>query len=238
MKKRFPLLMLLTLLSLHIGWAQNTVESIRQRSTEAKEYARTHTGSDLYDGADFGEYYHLEARQWLPGTGGHIENTYLYYDEVDSDDDVIYKPHWLKFVTKRFNYAAREYYQEFLYDADGKVAFIYAYDPMTQLEGDENDSQYEFRFYFSKGRPIKAIVKRKQGDDKEFRQVYDDNAILPAYRQPYNELLTAAHTIRQLFTDIEKEAYKYKKGGLSVHRPRLLFYINTHIMRSSSKTLA
>ena len=42
---------------------------------------------------------------------------------------------------------------------------------------------------------------------KEFRLVYDDNAIQPAYRQPYNELLTAAHTIRQLFTDIEKEAY-------------------------------
>ena len=207
MKKRFSLLMLLTVLSLHAAWAQNTIESIRQRYAEAKEYARTHTGSDLYDGADFGEYYHLESRQWLPGTGGHIEHTYMYYGEVDCDEDVIYKPHWLTFVTKRFNYAAREYYQEFLYDIDGKVVFIYAYDPMTQLEGDESDNQYEFRFYFSKGRPMKAIVKRKHGDDKEFRQVYDDNTIRPAYLEQYYELLKASHTMHQLFVDIEKEAY-------------------------------
>lgn len=208
MKKRVSFLLLMMLLSLHTGWAQNTVESIRQRYAEVKEYARTHTGSDKYDGADFGAYYHLEARQWLPGTGGHIEHTYLYYDEVDSDDeDVIYKPHWLKFVTKRFNYAAREYYQEFLYDKDGKVAFIYAYDPMTQLDGDEHFAQYEFRFYFSRGRLINAIVKRKANDEKEFQQVFAGSTLPTVYQQDFDQLLKASRTIRQLFLDIEKEAY-------------------------------
>ena len=201
------LLLLVCLLTTTVTWSQNTVESIRQRYGEAKEYARTHTGDNLDDGADFGQYYHLEVRQWLPATGGHIEHVYLYYGEQEADDEVIYKPHYLNFATKRFNYAAREYYQEFLYDKDGKVAFIYAYDPMTKLGDDENDMQYEFRFYFSKGRPIKAIIKRKAWDEKEFKQVYAGATLKPAYQSNYDELLSASRAVRQLFLDIEKEAY-------------------------------
>jgi hypothetical protein len=192
-----------------VGLAQNTVESIRQRYADAKEYARTHTGTNLGDGADFGMFYHLETRQWLPATGGHIEHTYLYYDEVEGNGEVIYKPHYLKFATKRFNYAAREYYQEFLYDADGSIAFIYAYDPMTTFEGDDGDMQYEFRFYFSKGRLIRALVKRKAWDEKEFRQVYAGATLKPAYQSEYDVLLSTSRAVRQLFIDIEKEEYSY-----------------------------
>lgn len=201
------LALLLFTSNLYIGLAQNTVESIRKRYADAKEYARTHTGSNINDGADFGQFYHMEARQWLPGTGGHIEDTYLYYDEDYVADSVIYKPHYLVFATKRFNYAAREYYQEFLYDADGKIAFIYAYDPMIQLDGDENDMQYEFRFYFSKGRPIKAIIKHKNYDEKEFLQTYSGTTIPAKYKSNYYDLLSASESILQLFKDIDKEAY-------------------------------
>jgi len=201
------LALLLFASNLYIGLAQNTVESIRKRYADAKEYARTHTGSNLNDGADFGQFYHMEARQWLPGTGGHIEDTYLYYDENYVADSVIYKPHYLVFATKRFNYAAREYYQEFLYDADGKIAFIYAYDPMIQLDGDENDMQYEFRFYFSKGRPIKAIIKHKNYNENDFQQAYSGTTIPAKYSSSYRDLLSASNSILQLFKDIEKEAY-------------------------------
>ena len=204
MKKWF---LILVCLVTTVAWSQNTVESIRQRYAQAKEYVRTHTGDNLDDGADFGEYYHVEARQWLPGTGGHVEHVYLYYGEQEAGDEVIYKPHYLSFATKRFNFAAREYYQEFLYDADGKVAFIYAYDPKTKLDGDENDMQYEFRFYFSRGRLIKALVKRKRWDEQEFKEVYAGAALKPAYQSDFNELLSASRAVRQLFVDIEKEAY-------------------------------
>lgn len=201
------LALLLFASNLYIGLAQNTVESIRKRYADAKEYARTYTGSNLDDGADFGQFYHMEARQWLPATGGHIENVYMYYDEDYVADSVIYKPHYLVFATKRFNFAAREYYQEFLYDADGKIAFIYAYDPMTELEGDENDKQYEFRFYFSKGHLIKALVKRKNYDEKEFLQTYSGTTIPAKYKSNYYDLLSASESILQLFKDIDKEAY-------------------------------
>lgn len=207
MNKKKLILLLVFVCATALGWSQNTVESIRQRYADAKEYARNYTGSDVNDGADFGLYYHLEARQWLPGTGGHIEHTYLYYGEEEADDSVIYAPHYLKFATTRFNYAAREYYREFLYDADGKVAFIYAYDPMTQMEGDEDDAQYEFRFYFSNGNLISALIKRRQHDEKEFRQVYSGTTLKPAYQSEYDNLVSASATMHQLFIDIEKEAY-------------------------------
>ena len=206
MKYRFVAL-LSFVLSLQTSWAQNTVESIRQRYTEAKTYASTHTGENVFDGADFGLYYHLEARQWLHGTGGHVEHTYLYYGEQECDDDVIYAPHYLRFATTRFNYAAREYYREFLYDEDGKVAFIYGYDPMTKLEGDEDDQQYEFRFYFSNGHLIRAVIKRKSYDEEEFRQVYAGATLKSAYQSDFDNLVSASSALHQLFIDIEKEAY-------------------------------
>lgn len=202
---------ILTIILLTVCWqtamAQNTVESIRERYQAMKEYVATHQGVDKWDGADFGLFYHLEGRQWLPGTGGHIEDTFLYYGEEEKDDEVIYAPHYVKFVTKKYNYAAREYYEEYLYDADGNVAFIYAYDPMTQFEGDQDDLQYEFRFYLNKGKLLKAIVKCKRYDETEFKEVWNANTIKPVYADQLDRYKGVAKQMRELFINIEKEAY-------------------------------
>ena len=85
MKKRIIALLCFAA-CLQVGWAQNTVESIRQRYNAMKEYIATHQGNDQYDGAEWGNWYHLEVRQWLPGTGGHVEETYFYYDEEEPED--------------------------------------------------------------------------------------------------------------------------------------------------------
>lgn len=190
------------------GWAQNTEESIRQRYNDMKKYVASHTNDNKDDGADFGEFYHLQARQWLPATGGHIEDTYLFFGEVESEEDVIYVPHYVKFVTKKFNYAAREYYQEFLYDPDGNVAFIYAYDPMTKFGNDADDMQYEFRFYLNKGKLIKAIIKCKRYDESAFKQVWTGTSLKSLYQSSYDEYLGVANSMKELFVNIEKEAYR------------------------------
>jgi len=187
--------------------AQNTVESIRERYQAMKEYVATHQGADKWDGADFGLFYHLHGRQWLPATGGHIEDTFLYYGEVESDDDVIYAPHYVKFVTKKYNYAAREFYEEYLYDEDGQVAFIYAYDPMTRFEDEAEDQQYEFRFYFNKGKLLKAVIKCKKYDEQEFKEVWNAKTVKPIYSNVFDNYKGVAKQMRQLFIDIEKEAY-------------------------------
>lgn len=192
------------------AWAQNTVESIRQRYLSIKESIASHSGNNRDDGADFGEYYHLEANQWLPGTGGHKEDTYLYWDEAEAETEegVIYPPHHVKFVTKKFNFAAREYYQEYLYDADGSVAFIFAYDPMTRMEGEDVDMQYEFRFYLNKGRLIKGIVKRKSYQEKAFKEVWSGAKLNSLYAVNFDEYMRVAKQLRELFIHIEKEAYQ------------------------------
>jgi len=207
-KTVITLLCLFTVIYWCPAGAQNTVESIRQRYTEMKEYVATHTKDNQWDGAYYGEYYHLQAHQWLPGTGGHMEDTYLYWGEVESDDeDVIFKPHYVKFVTKKYNYAARNYYEEFLYDPDGNVAFIYAYDPMTQYDDDANDMQYEFRFYLDKGRLIYTIVKRKGYDEAEYQQVWAGDKPNAQYQSKCDAYINIARTMRELFINIEKEAY-------------------------------
>ena len=80
-----------------LGQAQNTVESIRQRYADAKAYIERHTGNDNNDGSDWAEYYHMEARHFLPGTGGHKEDVYMYFNEKEVD--AIYPPHYLTFAT-------------------------------------------------------------------------------------------------------------------------------------------
>ena len=71
----------------------------------------------------------------------------------------------------------------------------------------EGACQYEFRYYFSKGRLIRVLVKHKAYEEKEFRQVYAGAPLKPTYQSNYDELLSAARAVRQLFIDIEKEAY-------------------------------
>ena len=205
MKKIFFIFLLLAT-CWQTAMAQNTVESIRERYQAMKEYAASHQGTNKWDGADFGEFYHLHGRQWLPATGGHIEDTFLYYGE-EENDTVIYAPHYVKFVTKKYNYAAREFYEEYLYDADGQVAFIYAYDPMTQFEGDNEDLQYEFRFYLNKGKLLKAIVKCKKYDEQEYKEVWNAKTLKDIYSDTFDIYQGVAQQMRQLFIDIEKEAY-------------------------------
>ncbi len=191
------------------GWAQNTVESIRERYTNAKSHIEQNKGDNQYDGSDWAEYYHLEARQFLPGTGGHREDVYLYWNE--KEEDKIYNGHWLSFATKRYNYAARNFYEEYLYDADGQVAFIYGYSPMETLEGETESAEYEFRFYLNKGTLLKAIIKRRSDVQEQFVDTYVGNKLGTAYKDFYNEYLKQAKQVRQMFIDIEKETYNYEE---------------------------
>lgn len=197
------------LLCLVAGWqaarAQNTVESIRQRYAAQKECIASHTGENANDGSEWPEYYHMEASQFLPATGGHKEDTYMYFGE--REEEAIYPSHFITFATTKFNYAAREYYMEFLYDPDGKVAFIYAYDPMVAEDDMGDDLEYEFRFYLNKGKLLKAIVKNKPMGTTAFVDVYSGTAPKPFFTRMMQGFLDKAEKIRQMFIAIENEAY-------------------------------
>ena len=209
MKCRIVILLCLVV-CLQTSRAQNTVESIRQRYNAIKEYIANHSGDGDTNGAYYGDFYHLKGSFNLPATGGHVEDTYLYFEEEeDPTEEKIYLPHRLKFATTHFNFAARKYYQEYLYDSDGQVAFIYAYDPMTSFEGDAGDMEYEFRFYMNKGRIIKAIIKRKNYDESEFHEVWQGSRLPEKYANLDRAYMGSARQLADLFSDIEKRTYNY-----------------------------
>lgn len=192
------------------AWAQNAVENIRQRYNAMKELIASHSGEADTNGADNGTFYHLTGTFNLPATGFHTEDTYLYFeDEEDPTEEKIYLPHRLTFATTRYNFAPRVYYEEYLYDADGRVAFIYAYDPMMAFDDDEQDMQYEFRFYMEKGRVVKTIVRKKSYDEEAFRDVWQGNQLPKKYERAHSSLVANAAQLATLFKDIEKRTYSY-----------------------------
>ena len=206
MKKKVILVLCLAAI-VQLGWAQNTVESIRQRYAGYKEYIATHNGDNQYDGAEWAEYYHVEARQFLPGTGGHKEDLYMYWDE--REEEKIYASHYIVFAKKKYNFSAVDYYEEYMFDPDGNVAFIYASDPMWSSDDKPSSEQYEFRFYLNKGKLINAVVKKRTGDNQPFTDVYSGSTLKKEYEGVYNKYMGDARQIRQLFINIEKEAYNY-----------------------------
>lgn len=209
MKKTLTFLLSLVA-SLQCLWAQNTVESLRQRYAEMKQRIENCTSTNLYDGAEFGEFYHLETRQWLPATGGHLVDTYLYYNSVEPEsEDVIYEPHYLSFATRKYNFAARNFYEEYLYDANGLPAFIYAYDPMTSFREGAPDREYEFRFYFSRGALIHAIIKSKGEGDTAFKQEFAGRQLPERFSDCLSAYVGQADALLQLFKDIEAVEYNH-----------------------------
>ena len=208
MKKKITLLLCLAAI-VQLGFAQNTVESIRKRYAGCKEYITTHNGDNQNDGAEWAEYYHVEARQFLPATGGHKEDLYMYFDE--REEEKIYASHYITFATKKYNYAAREYYEEYMYDPDGNVAFIYAFDPMWSYGGNAADEQYEFRFYLNKGKLIQAVIKKRADGNQAFTDVFSGSNLGKEYVEVYKSYLGVAGDIKKLFENIEKEAYNYSE---------------------------
>ncbi|MCR4852992.1 MAG: hypothetical protein K5893_05325 [Prevotella sp.] len=205
MKKRM-MLMLGLVAWMQLAWAQNTVESIRQRYNEMKERISSHTGDNQYDGATWGQYTHVETQQTLPGTGGHREDVYMYWNS--REEDRIYERHDLAFATSRYNFSARQFYEEFLYDADGSLAFIYAFESMGDYgDGDIND--YEFRFYLNKGRLLYAIVSYEEYGNPNNKHEFKGTQLKSEYAEVKAQMEQKAKEIRKLFNNTEVYTYPY-----------------------------
>lgn len=205
MKTRLFIMLLWCSMCIQSATAQNTVESIKTRYSSMKNYIAKMTGENQYDGATWPIYYHVEAYQYLPGTGGHKNDIYLYYDE--REEDKIYCSHYLSFATTKYNYAARVFYEEYLYDSDGKVAFIYASAPMTEIGSKTVDS--EFRFYFSRGKLINSIIKERGEGQTDFKQVYSGSKPNAEYQEYISIYLNNAQKHLKLFDDIDRATYEY-----------------------------
>lgn len=218
MGRRISITLCLLVCIIQCGWAQSTVESIRKRYADIKEMIAEKTGEEenFNDGATFTQCYKVEASHWLPATGGHKENITFYFGERENEEDQIYDSHYLTFVTTKYNYSVREYYEEYLYDEDGKIAFIYAFAPYEYVEdtgsADDVPLQIEFRFYFNKGKLLHAIIKKRPVEDNSttpFKVDYEGKKLNGYYDQAYQRYVYSAEKYGKLFNTLDETTYGY-----------------------------
>ena len=154
---------ILLVLSVQGAVAQQTIEDIRKAYASAKEYIGMM--SDDFPGEGIPpEYYHLHVSQMLPATGLHREDIRLYYNDVEEENKEeprIYPLHYLRFASTKYNYAAREFYEEYFYDDKGQVMFIYALTP--DVEGGGDIWPYELRMWFDGQRLLRFNAKKFEG---------------------------------------------------------------------------
>jgi hypothetical protein len=141
--------------------AQHTVESIRKEYQSVHEWITLMSDNFPSDGIP-PEYFDLRVVQNLPATGPHHENIRMYYGELEPEEEGDpYPPHYLRFTTIKYNYAAREFYEEYLYDDKGQVMFIYALTP--DVEGGGDIWPYELRMWFDGQRLLRFNAKKFEG---------------------------------------------------------------------------
>lgn len=170
---------------LQAALAQNTIASIRKAYQEQKQIV-AQMSDDFPMRGNPPEYYHLHVAQNLPGTGPHHENVRMYYGDLPTEEEYDpFPPHYLSLVSSKYNFAAREFYEEYLYDNQGQVMFIYARTPDVEFP-----KLHEFRLYFDGQRLLRLSVKVAEDldsfEDKvveaaSFKEVYTGTTIPEQY---------------------------------------------------------
>ena len=101
----------------------------------------------------------LTMEHMVPGTGPQTVRYEFFFSPYDYNQDGYLVDHRLELVQTSYNIAARKMYEEYLYDDDGNLIFIYGRRP-----DEENGGWIDTRLYFSGHRIINAQVAGKSGD--------------------------------------------------------------------------
>ena len=180
--------------------AQDVKSAIRQHYAEAKAYIeqmkQVEAEGDQYP---VPQVFSVKVEQNLPGTGYHEEEIKMYYREEQDSDEQIYPDLLLDFATKHYNFAARTYYEEYLYDKEGRLAFFYGSTPDIE---EAMTYEHELRFYFDKGQLIEVLVKRRPIEGGTFTTVYQGKTLPEEYKGYYESRLSSSEGIVQTFKAI------------------------------------
>lgn len=210
--RRTIIMNLLLVGCLQVVLAQNTIESIRKVYQAQKTVIAEMAEDYPYDGYP-PAYYNLSVVMNLPATGLHHENIRMYFGEVEQDEEEYdpYPKHFLSFLTTKYNFAAREFYEEYLYDLNGKVMFIYAQTPDIDMS-----RMHELRLYFDGQKLLRLNVKAtdelESYDDTVvkkagFKDVYTGTTIPEAYKESCDMYRTKASQYLGMFKSIDHVVY-------------------------------
>lgn len=181
---------------------QDVKKAIREHYAAAKEYIEeVKQLEDMGDIYPVPQYLTATIQKNLPGTGYHQERVKMYYHHRETDDDVIYEPIYLNFATKTYNFAAREYYEEYLYDPQGRIEFIYSTTPDIDWSI-EHEYEHEFRFYFNKGKLMEVLVKRRLLPDGTYETIYTGKSVPKEYREYFDGRYNMSESIMHIFDAI------------------------------------
>ena len=145
------------------------------------------------------EYYELTVRENLPGSGPHREITRMYWGELPTEDEgEIYPPHFLRLAT-----------EEYLYDEDGNVMFIYA---LTPDVSSDMVPVYELRMWYDRQHLLRFTAKRAEGLDyidletlrkASFQEEFSGNTIPEKFRSETDRLLGRSQGLLGMFKIID-----------------------------------
>ena len=103
-------------------------------------------------------------KQNWPATGQRTEETKFYYNEIGNEEEPDLKGYALRMVCNTYNVAARNYYEEYLYDNNGRPLFYYAqYDEINQNYSGKTELR---QYYDEAGEVIHTIYKTSDKDGK------------------------------------------------------------------------
>ena len=195
--------------------AQNTIESIRKEYQGVKEWIALMSEDFPSDGIP-PEYYELHVVQNLPGSGPHHENIRMYYGELESEEEGDpYPPHFLRFATAEYNYAAREYREEYLFDNKGQLLFIYILTPGVTYS---METVHELRMWFDGDHLLYFTAKKAEGMDyidletlreTTFHEEYSGDTIPDIYLNETTRCQHRAIRLLGMFENIDENTYLF-----------------------------
>ena len=183
--------------------AQDAKQTIRQHYADIKAQIQQMEESEK-SGAQYPvpQTFTVVTKQNLPATGYHEETLQMFYREERKTDDQIYADLRLDFATQKYNFAVREYYQEYLYDRQGRIQFIYSLEPDVI-----NNLEYEYRFYFHQGRLIDVLIKQRTLLQGDFKTVYQGKTVPAKYRSEYDSRIASSKSIMTIFKSIDNNQH-------------------------------
>jgi hypothetical protein len=218
---------LITLL-LCVAWAwdadaQNTIESIRKAYQDVHEQIARMTPDEEGMWQMPPQYFDLQVVQNLPATGPHRENIRFFYGELEPENEEEeemynpYPPHYLHFATAKYNFAVREFYEEYLYDNKGNIMFIYVITPDVVIDG--NMDYYELRMWFDGKRLLRFTAKKFERpldfDNPDiaslrkgtFNEEYSGTSIPEKYQREATRCQQRAQRFLTMFKGIDDNTY-------------------------------
>ena len=179
----------------------NTVESIRQTYADVRQHINQMMNDEWPR-----EYYHIDTYENLPATGPQKEDIYMYYGFIEGNEEDIYIPHYLQFLTMKYNYSIREFYEEYLYDKKGNLLFFFVQSPDII-----DDKVSQVRAWFDGQRLLRFAVSETDfnyytnnpKDSMQFKQIYAGTTVPETYNGIFQHRKNMAKTYLEMFNAVD-----------------------------------